>query len=166
MIGWINKRCLLLIHLEHKEDNILFKMAEQLLTPEDMTSLEKEFAEFDAKDVGRKERDAVAELDDFSLTEDETRSQLDLNRDGQYGATIDKEAGALDSSGTLSLYKASVNGNEYLVALNPALADGTSGALESWKFSTSPPARAFARSMRMSRMSFRSNGIGRKKTSS
>lgn len=43
-----------------KEDNILFRMADQVLTPEDQAALEKSFAAFDAADVGHKERQAAA----------------------------------------------------------------------------------------------------------
>lgn len=43
-----------------KEDNILFRMADQVLTPEDQAALEKEFAAFDAADPGARERQAAA----------------------------------------------------------------------------------------------------------
>lgn len=39
----------------HKEDNVLFRMADGMLTPEDQKALEAEFAAFDGKKIGEKE---------------------------------------------------------------------------------------------------------------
>lgn len=39
----------------HKEDNVLFRMADGILTPEDQKALEAEFAAFDGKKIGEKE---------------------------------------------------------------------------------------------------------------
>lgn len=44
----------------YKEDNILFKMAEQVVPPQVMAELEKEFVEFDAQGIGEKEKAAAA----------------------------------------------------------------------------------------------------------
>lgn len=44
----------------YKEDNILYPMAERLLTPEDQAALDEEFQRLDAAAVGEKERAAVS----------------------------------------------------------------------------------------------------------
>ena len=44
----------------YKEDNILFKMAEQVVPPQVMAELEKEFVEFDKQGIGETEKAAAA----------------------------------------------------------------------------------------------------------